>query len=58
MCTRGVRGRIDPSRVADYPTAYGIAGDTLRPQKARVLLALGVTETDDPGTLQEYFTTY
>lgn len=35
-----------------------IAGDTLRPQKARVLLALGLMETDDPEELQELFYTY
>lgn len=58
MCTRGYRGRIAPDRMDAYPNPYGIAGDTLRPQKARVLLALGLTETDDPATLQEYFTTY
>lgn len=58
MCTRGFRGRIGPDEMSGYPNEYGIGGDTLRPQKARILLALGLTETADPATLQDYFTTY
>lgn len=58
MCTRGSYGSIGPERVSDFPKGYGIGGDTLRPQKARILLALGLTETSNPETLQEFFTTY
>lgn len=32
-------------------------GDTLTPQKARILLGLGLRETDDTDTLQRYFET-
>lgn len=35
-----------------------IAADELNPQKARVLLMLGLTRTRDPRTLQEMFFTY
>ena len=35
-----------------------IAADELNPQKARVLLMLGLTRTSDPRTLQEMFFTY
>lgn len=35
-----------------------IWGDTLTPQKARILLALGLSNTDDYGELREYFTLY
>ncbi|MFC7251550.1 asparaginase [Halomicroarcula sp. GCM10025324] len=58
MCTRGSYGSIGRERVTDYPGGYGIGGDTLRPQKARILLALGLTETSDPEKLQEFFETY
>lgn len=58
MATRGIYGRIAPDELTDYPGEYGIGADTLRPQKARILLALGLTETSDPATLKEYFATY
>jgi L-asparaginase len=35
-----------------------IAADELNPQKARVLLMLGLTRTRDPRTLQEMFFAY
>lgn len=35
-----------------------IAGMELNPQKARVLLMLGLTKTDDPKQLQQYFMEY
>jgi len=35
-----------------------IAADELNPQKARVLLMLGLTRTRDPAKLQEMFFTY
>jgi len=57
MCTRGNYGKIEPYG-RDLPGGYGIGGDTLRPQKARVLLALGLTQTSDPEELKEFFATY
>lgn len=57
MCTRGIYGRIVPSDVEEFGD-YGLAGDTLRPQKARILLALGLMQTDSPEELQELFDTY
>jgi len=35
-----------------------LAADELNPQKARVLLQLGLTRTDDPRVLQEFFFAY
>jgi len=35
-----------------------IAADELNPQKARLLLALGLTRSRDPRVLQEMFLTY
>jgi len=35
-----------------------IAGDDLTPQKARILLMLGLTRAADPETLQGFFDTY
>jgi L-asparaginase len=35
-----------------------IAADELNPQKARILLMLGLTRTTDPLRLQEVFYTY
>lgn len=57
MSTRGIYGRIVPADVEEFGD-YGLAGDTLRPQKARILLALGLMQTDSPGELQELFDTY
>ena len=57
MCTRGSYGCIEP-KGQDLPGGYGIGGDTLRPQKARILLALGLTKTSDPEELKEFFETY
>ena len=57
MCTRGSYGCIEPTD-QDLPGGYGIGGDTLRPQKARILLALGLTETSDPERLKEFFEKY
>jgi L-asparaginase len=57
MCTRGSYGKIEPHG-RDLPGGYGIGGDTLRPQKARILLALGLTETSDPEELADFFETY
>ncbi|MCI6989050.1 MAG: type II asparaginase [Campylobacter sp.] len=42
-----------------YDEKYGfIPADTLNPQKARVLLMLGLTKTNDPQKIKEYFKTY
>ncbi|WP_436930680.1 asparaginase [Halosimplex halobium] len=57
MCTRGSYGKIEPD-MDRFDSEYAIGGDTLRPQKARVLLALGLTQTSDPETLTEFFETY
>ncbi len=57
MCTRGSYGCIEP-KGQDLPGGYGIGGDTLRPQKARILLALGLTKTSDPEELKDFFETY
>jgi L-asparaginase len=35
-----------------------IAGMELNPQKARILLMLGLTKTSDPKKLQDYFYRY
>ena len=51
---RGVEGRITPEDVGEL----FIAGDTLRPHKAMLLLALGLMETSDRNKLQEIFDTY
>lgn len=51
LCNRGLEG---------YKTVDEgfINGGTLRPQKARILLALGLTQTADPDELQRLFDTY
>ncbi|WP_133578866.1 type II asparaginase [Aureibacillus halotolerans] len=36
-------------------TSNGIAADSLNPQKARILLMLALTETDDPEVIEQYF---
>ena len=48
---RGGRGRIGPS--SRYPDF--IATDNLTPQKARILLMLGLTVTQDKARLQGMF---
>lgn len=51
VCNRGFEG---------YKPANGdfISGGTLRPQKARILLALGLMESSERGHLQRLFETY
>jgi L-asparaginase len=40
-------------------TSYGlVAAQTLNPAKARVLLRLALTKTEDPDALQQYFDHY
>ncbi len=42
----------------DDDKLHFIAGGELNPQKARVLLMLALTKTQDPGALQDYFNRY
>jgi L-asparaginase len=58
MTSRGTQGRIDPGVLDHVSSDQFVAGDTLTPQKARVLLALALLETTDPATIEEYFRTY
>ena len=50
-------GFIDPSKKMDYDGKFILGGD-LNPQKARILLMLGLTKTDDVKELQKYFREY
>lgn len=50
-------GFIDPSKKMDYDGKF-ILGSDLNPQKARILLMLGLTKTDDVKELQKYFYEY
>ena len=50
-------GFIDPSKKMDYDGKF-ILGSDLNPQKARILLMLGLTKTDDVKELQKYFREY
>lgn len=52
---RGLDGWPSRDILEDGPFIWG---DTLTPQKARILLALGLLETDDPDRLQDYFLAY
>lgn len=52
--TRIGNGVVTPS--ASSP--HLIASDTLNPQKARILLALALTQTTDPAQIAQYFTEY
>lgn len=56
QCTRSPLGRVAQRR---YLREAGfIAGEDFSPQKARILLALGLTLTRDLDTLREYFATH
>ena len=56
MTNRGGTGRITDTRGKEKrPLVFG---DNLTPQKARVLLMLGLTRTKDPVELQRMFQTY
>jgi len=46
------------TRVADDDKYGFIAADTLNPQKARILLMLALTKTNDPALIQKYFDEY
>lgn len=50
-------GFIDPSKKMDHDGKFILGGD-LNPQKARILLMLGLTKTDDVKELQKYFREY
>lgn len=52
---RGTEGWPKRDVLEEGPFVWG---DTLRPPKARILLALGLLETDDPERLQELFLEY
>ncbi len=51
-------GVVERNIEVDDDTLGFIAADELNPQKARVLLSLGLTRTRDPLALQEMFFTY
>jgi L-asparaginase len=51
-------GVVERNIEVDDDAAGFIAADELNPQKARVLLMLGLTQTRDPRALQEMFFTY
>lgn len=56
MTNRGGTGRVTDTRAAEArPLVFG---DTLTPQKARILLMLALTTTKDPAQLQRIFQTY
>lgn len=56
LSTRAGSGRVFPGKRA---RANGfISADNLNPQKARILLALGLTLTDDPARISTLFETY
>ena len=55
MSHRGLEGWPKRDHLESGPFIWG---DTLRPQKARILLALALLETDDPDRLQDYFLEY
>jgi L-asparaginase len=49
-------GRVTPT--AEYDAMGIIPGDTLNPQKARILLMLALTKTNDPKELRRIFSEY
>ncbi|BBK43807.1 L-asparaginase 2 [Allostella vacuolata] len=56
MSTRSMSGRVVPRQ--GLKVRGWLAADTLSPQKARILLMLGLTVTTDPERLQAMFDTY
>jgi L-asparaginase len=53
--------RVGNGRVidrADYADVGAIAGDTLNPQKARILLMLALTKTTDRRVIARMFSEY
>jgi L-asparaginase len=55
-CSRVGNGIV--TRVADDDKYGFIAGDTLNVQKARILLMLALTKTNDPKEIQRIFDEY
>jgi L-asparaginase len=55
MTNRGGRGRVRPNTMIPKNNGVYIWGDNLSPQKARILLSLGLTLTNDREQLQRYF---
>jgi L-asparaginase len=56
QCSRAPNGRVS-NRLALAEQGW-IAGGALNPQKARILLALGLSQTDDRETLRALFASY
>ena len=56
--TRSSSGAVLRNQEVDDDATGFVVSDQLNPAKARVLLQLGLTQTDDVKTLQEYFWTY
>lgn len=56
QCTRAGSGRVPPT--TRLREAGFLRADNLTPQKARILLALGLSVTTDPARLQLLFETY
>lgn len=56
--TRVGTGRILPIKQSDLPQNDFIGADTLNPQKARVLLMLALTRTNNPAEIQRMFDCY
>ena len=54
----GMRGVVERNIEVDDDALGFIAADELNPQKARVLLLLGLTRTGDPHSLQDLFFAY
>jgi L-asparaginase len=57
-CSRTGSGVVDRNVEINDDKLGFIAGMELSPQKARILLMLGLTKTDDPQKLQQYFYSY
>ena len=56
--TRSASGAVLRNQEINDDELGFVVSDQLNPAKARVLLQLGLTQTDDIGTIQEYFWTY
>jgi L-asparaginase len=57
-CSRTGSGVVDRNVEINDDKMGFIAGMELSAQKARILLMLGLMETNDPKKLQEYFVEY
>ncbi|QXG61919.1 L-asparaginase, partial [Bacillus spizizenii] len=54
--TRTGNGVVTPNQ--DYAEKDLLASNSLNPQKARILLMLALTKTDNPQKIQAYFNEY